>query len=90
MHGEGGITRPHSGGPMCNVRMIRQERDLVSIPLRKAIYCENCERISNSGWLRCGLCGSEAIVELVSLFSEPSDPNPPPPATPVAFLPKVA
>ncbi len=75
---------------MCNVRMIRQEQNLVSIPLQKAIYCENCERISNSRWLRCGLCGSEAIVELLSLFSEPSDPNPTPPATPAALLPMVA
>ena len=75
---------------MCNVKMIRQERGLVSIPVQQAIYCKNCERVSNSGWLRCGLCGSETIVELLSLFSGPSDPNPPPPATPAALLSKVA
>lgn len=75
---------------MCNVQMIRPERGLVSIPVRKAIYCENCERVSNSAWLRCGLCGSEAIVELLSVFVQPSDPNPTPPATPLAFLREAA
>jgi|SRR5580692_7913517 2-polyprenyl-6-methoxyphenol hydroxylase-like FAD-dependent oxidoreductase len=29
------------GGSMCNVRMIRTEPGLVSIPLEKAVYCEN-------------------------------------------------
>ena len=28
---------------MCNVRMIRTEPGLVSIPLEKAVYCENCK-----------------------------------------------
>lgn len=75
---------------MCNVQMIRPERGLVSIPVQKAIYCENCERVSNSAWHRCGLCGSEAIVELVSVFVEPSDPNPTPPATALASIQEAA
>ena len=28
---------------MCNVRMIRPEPGLVSIPLEKAVYCENLQ-----------------------------------------------
>ena len=49
---------------MCNVQMIRKEPGLISIPVERAVYCENCESISNSAWSRCGLCGSEEIVEL--------------------------
>ena len=44
---------------MCNVRMIRTEPGLVSIPLEKAVYCENCTMVSSSARQRCGLCGSE-------------------------------
>lgn len=63
---------------MCNVLMIRKEPDLVFIPVERAVYCENCETISNSAWSRCGLCGSEEIVELSSIFTGPPDPGSPP------------
>ena len=63
---------------MCNVRMIRTEPGLVSIPLEKAVYCENCEMVSTSARRRCGLCGSDRIVELAPLFSGPFDPGTPP------------
>jgi len=63
---------------MCKIQMIRREPGLVSIPVEKAVYCENCERVSNSVWLRCGLCGSEEIVELAPLFGGPSGPDPSP------------
>ncbi len=75
---------------MCNVQMIREERGLVSIPVQKAVYCESCEQVSNSACCRCGLCGSEAIVELLGLFSEPYQPDPRPPATPIAALREAA
>lgn len=75
---------------MCNVQMIRKERGLVSIPVRKAVFCEHCEQVSNSACIRCGLCGSEAIVELSALFSEPFQPDPRPPATAIAVLREVA
>jgi hypothetical protein len=65
---------------MRNVQMIRKEPGLVSIPVKKAVYCENCEKVSNSAWRRCGLCGSEKIVELASLLVGPSDPGPTPAA----------
>jgi hypothetical protein len=65
---------------MRNVEMIRKEPGLVSIPVEKAVYCENCEKVSNSAWRRCGLCGSEEIVELAPLFGGPSDPGPAPAA----------
>lgn len=63
---------------MCNVRMIRTEPGLVSIPLEKAVYCENCEMVSSSARRRCGLCGSERIARLAPLIPEPWDPSPAP------------
>lgn len=63
---------------MRNVQMIRTEPDLVSIPLEKAVYCQNCETVSTSSGQRCGLCGSEEIVRLAPLFPEPWNPSPAP------------
>ena len=61
---------------MRNVSMIRIEPGLVSIPVEKAVYCENCETVSTSLGKRCGLCGSEEIVELAPLFTGPWNPGP--------------
>ena len=61
---------------MCNVRMIRTEPGLVSIPVEKAVYCENCTMVSSSARQRCGLCGSERIVGIVLLIPEPWNPGP--------------
>ena len=63
---------------MCNVRMIRTEPGLVSIPLEKAVYCENCKMVSTSAQQRCGVCGSERIVRMAPLIPEPRDPAPVP------------
>ena len=63
---------------MCNVRMIRKEPGLVSIPVEKANYCENCRMVSSSAKQRCGLCESEQIVRLAPLIPEPWDPSPVP------------
>lgn len=65
---------------MRNVTMIRTEPGLVSVPIERAVLCENCEIISNSNTPRCGVCGSEQIVELAPLFSHPWDPGPAPAA----------
>jgi hypothetical protein len=56
---------------MRNVRMIRREPLLVSIPVEGAVYCENCERVSNSMNFRCGVCGSEALLSLRLLIDGP-------------------
>ena len=63
---------------MCNVRMIRTEPGLVSIPLEKAVYCGGCRMVSSSTCQRCGLCGSGRIVRIASLISGPWDPGPVP------------
>jgi len=66
---------------MRNVRMIRREPLLVSIPVEGAVYCETCERVSNSTNFRCGVCGSEAILSLRLLIDgPPSGPEPGPAA----------
>lgn len=75
---------------MCNVQMIREERGLISIPVEKAIYCENCKQISNSAWLRCGRCGSEATMELLKFFKNPFPPDPPPSITALAAFREAA
>jgi hypothetical protein len=66
---------------MCNVQMIRNEPGLVSIPLERAVFCGNCQRVSNSAWRRCGSCGSDKLLELARLLGGPWEPGPEPPAT---------
>jgi hypothetical protein len=60
---------------MRNVTMIRSEPGLISIPVERAVYCQSCEMVSTSLG-RCGLCGSERIIELAPLLSDPWDPGP--------------
>ena len=56
---------------MRNVKMLRTEANFVSIPVEQAIYCENCNTVSNSTRRRCGVCGSEAIFSLTTLIDPP-------------------
>jgi hypothetical protein len=56
---------------MRNVKMLRTEPNFVSIPVEQAIYCENCNTVSNSARRRCGVCGSEAIFSLPTLIDGP-------------------
>lgn len=65
---------------MRNVTMIRTEPGLVYVPIERAVFCENCETVSNSNARRCGVCGSEQIVELAPLVTPPWDPGPAPAA----------
>jgi hypothetical protein len=75
---------------MCNVQMIRKEPGLVLIPLERAVFCENCERVSNSAWRRCGSCGSDKLLELAPLLGGPCEPGPGSPAAPCTMLPLAA
>jgi hypothetical protein len=45
------------------------------IPLKWAIYCENCKTISNSRPQHCAICGREAVLPLEAILNR--DPNPP-------------
>lgn len=69
-----------------NIRMLRKEANFISIPVEKAVYCENCETVSNSSLERCGVCGSEAILTLVHLIDGPPPSNPGP-AVPAPIVP---
>jgi hypothetical protein len=51
---------------------------ICNIPLRLAIYCENCETISNSRPDRSGVCDSEAVLRVEPILNR--DPDPPPDA----------
>lgn len=62
---------------MRKIVMIRPDPGLVSIPVETAVCCLTCEMVSTSIG-RCGLCGSEQIIELAHLFSNPWDPGPVP------------
>jgi hypothetical protein len=62
---------------MQKVVMIRAEPRLISIPVEKAVYCQVCETVSTSLG-RCGLCGSDRIIELTPLLKDPWDPGPVP------------
>jgi hypothetical protein len=48
---------------------------LCSIPLGQAIYCENCNSISNPQPHRCGVCDSEAVLRVEAILNR--DPEPP-------------
>lgn len=69
-----------------NVRMLRKEAQFVSIPVEMAIYCENCETVSNSSRDRCGVCGSEAILSLVLILNGPPNNPGPGPAAPARIV----
>jgi hypothetical protein len=62
---------------MPKVVEIRTESAICSIPLHEAIYCENCNTISNSRPYRCGVCGSEAVLRVESILNRDPDPDPP-------------
>lgn len=45
-----------------------------SIPLSLAVYCANCNTISNSQRYTCGVCASEAVLRLESILNREPDP----------------
>jgi hypothetical protein len=48
---------------------------ICSIPLSQAVYCENCNTISNSRPYRCGVCDSEAVLRVEPILNR--NPEPP-------------
>jgi hypothetical protein len=48
-----------------------------SIPLELAVYCVNCNTISDSRPHKCAVCGSEAVLRVQPIL----DPDPKPAAT---------
>ena len=61
---------------MCQIRLLRPEQRLVSIPVGNAIYCEDCRTVSNSLRERCGSCGSDRVLQLAALIDgQPEGPG---------------
>jgi hypothetical protein len=60
---------------MPKVVEIRTEPAICSIPLHLAVFCENCNTISNSRPYRCGVCGSGAVLRVEPIFNR--NPEPP-------------
>ncbi len=70
-----------------NIRMLRTKNNFVSIAVENAVYCDNCETVSNSDKARCGVCGSSAIQSLVSVLNDPPTNPDPGPAAPAQIVP---
>ncbi len=60
---------------MAKVIELCAEPAICSIPLKQAIYCENCNTISNSRPYRCRVCGSEAVLRVEPILNR--NPEPP-------------
>jgi hypothetical protein len=56
---------------MCQVKVLRSRHRLVSIPVEIAIYCRMCRNVTNSNSDRCGQCGSEFVLRLITLVDRP-------------------
>ena len=69
---------------MPKVVEIRTESAICSIPLHQAIYCENCNTISNSRPYRYGVCGSEAVLRVEPILNREPD-LPGGPSLPIRF-----
>jgi hypothetical protein len=66
------------------IAMFDGDPELISMPLSRAVLCTNCERVSNSRQLRCGVCGSNTGLALATVLGG-EDPTPPEP-TPSAAV----
>ena len=61
---------------MGQISILYPKRNLVSIPVNEAVYCESCACVSNSVGGCCGLCGNIPVWLLAELVPEPpKNPN---------------
>ena len=64
---------------MGEISILRPRRNLVSIPVVEAVYCESCASVSNSIGGCCAVCGNITVWPLAELVPRP--PNSPGPKT---------
>jgi hypothetical protein len=64
-------------GVMGQISILRPKRNLVSIPVDEAVYCESCARVSNSVGGCCSLCGNIPVWPLLDFVPlPPKSPSP--------------
>ena len=56
---------------MGEISILRPKRNLVSIPVNEAVYCESCASVSNSSGGCCALCGNISVWPLAELVPQP-------------------
>jgi hypothetical protein len=61
-----------------NITMLREEPDLVTISLARAVLCTKCQRISNTRQERCTFCESDTLVKVSDMIELPQGPPPGP------------
>lgn len=72
---------------MCQVKVFRPVDRLVSIPVDIAIYCKTCRNVTNLPNDRCGKCGSEFVLRLITLVDRPPSGPDSGPASPGCIVP---
>jgi|HubBroStandDraft_5_1064220.scaffolds.fasta_scaffold78290_2 hypothetical protein len=63
---------------LLNIKMLREEPDLVTISLAHAVLCTKCWRISNTRQLRCTVCECYTLVKVSDVIELPEGPPPQP------------
>ena len=63
---------------LLNIRMLREEPDLVKISLARAMLCTKCHQVSNTRQDRCGFCEGRTLVKLSDVIDLPHGPPPKP------------
>jgi hypothetical protein len=58
-------------GIMGEISILRPKRNLVSIPVNEAVYCESYASVSNSSGGCCALCGNISVWPLAELVPQP-------------------
>lgn len=61
-----------------NIRILREEPDLVKISLARAVLCTKCHQVSNTRQDRCGFCEGRTLVKLSDVIDLPQGPPPKP------------
>jgi hypothetical protein len=62
---------------MAEISILRPKRNLISIPVNEAVYCESCACVSNSVGGCCGLCGNISVWPLAEFVPRPpTNPSP--------------
>jgi hypothetical protein len=61
-----------------NIKLLREQPDLVTISLACAVLCTRCQRISNTRQQSCTFCESGTLVKVSDVIELPQGPPPQP------------